>query len=267
MATYAIGDIQGCAATLQALLDLIRFDPDKDELWLVGDLVNRGPSSLQVLRLLKGFGSKVVSVLGNHDLYLLARAAKAVSARASDTLDSVLTAPDAPELLKWLSLRPLLYRRGEFVLVHAGLLPEWSIETAEFLAREAEEVLQGSQAPELLRTIAGKQGTLPPPGRLGVLAHALRVFTKIRTCTPRGELCTGFSGPPSQAPFPCRPWFDIPGRRNEGHTIVFGHWSALGCLIQPGIISLDTGCNWGGTLTAVRLEDRAKFEVALVDAP
>jgi len=264
MATFAIGDVHGCFATLEALLARIRFDPARDRLWLVGDLVNRGPRSLEVLRWARDLGEGAVVVLGNHDLHLLARAAGVERARRGDTLDEVLGAPDAEDLLGWLRSRPLLHREGSRVLVHAGLLPAWSAAEAEALAREVEVSLQGEEGPALL---AGMRRELPaawsenlPPFERRRLA--LAAFALLRTLTADGRPSFGFSGPPQEAPSECLPWWEPPSRREPGLTLVFGHWAALGAHLLPerGIVALDSGCAWGGPLTAYRLEDGALFQ-------
>jgi bis(5'-nucleosyl)-tetraphosphatase (symmetrical) len=266
MAVYAIGDIQGCFRTLQRLLARIRFDPARDRLWLVGDLVNRGPRSLQVLRWARGLGDRATIVLGNHDLHLIGSALGVRRAKRRDTLEPVLDAPDCDELVDWLLQRPLLHREGAYVLVHAGLLPSWSLSQAETLAREAETALR--QAPkktiEALRTrtpVHWRQG-LSPRARVRI---ALDSFTTLRTCSRSGRPCADFSGAPEAAPRGCRPWFEIPGRRSAAATVVCGHWAALGLRIQTGLLALDTGCVWGRVLTAVRLEDRAVFQEPLAD--
>lgn len=245
MATYAIGDIQGCHATLLSLLQKIRFDPRGDRLWLCGDLVNRGPSSLEVLRWARGLGDRVVAVLGNHDLHLLARWRGVVGAKPRDTLDEVLAAPDRDVLCEWLRERPLLYREGDLVLVHAGLLPSWTVEDAERLARGAEAELRGDGIVSLL-----SRGPRDP---------VVGPLTRIRTVRADGSLCD-HAGPPAEAPPGCVPWFDVPSRRSRDATIIFGHWSALGLYVAPGLYGLDTGCVWGRTLTALRLDDRVIFQ-------
>jgi bis(5'-nucleosyl)-tetraphosphatase (symmetrical) len=262
MSTIAVGDVQGCFATLKRLLEVAGFDPAKDRLWLTGDLVNRGPSSLEVLRWVRSLGDRVVCVLGNHDLHLLALAEGLVERRESDTLGPILKAPDRDELLGWLSSRPLVHHEPPFLLVHAGLHPRWTVETAIALGGEIHAALQSSLRPSILRAQALKRDAHPdnPLGRAGVLASALRVMTKIRTCTDRGEMCPRFSGPPERAPFPCRAWFDIPSRQSRDARVVFGHWSALGFRIHPDYISLDNGCVWGRPLMAVRIEDMAVFQ-------
>lgn len=263
MAIYAIGDIQGCYAELQQLLEKIRFDPAQDRIWLVGDLVNRGPDSLQVLRLIKSFGDSAVTVLGNHDLHLLAVAAGEAALHRSDTLDEVLHASDRDELLVWLRHRPLLHTERDCVLVHAGLLPQWSVSQAAGLAREVEDALRSDDYAKFFEHMYGNS----PHGwrddysgykRLRVITNA---FTRMRICTPLGEMEFKFKGEVEKIPQGYMPWFDLPKRRSRDATILFGHWSALGLKVTPNLIALDTGCLWGGTLTAIRLEDRQLFQV------
>ncbi len=254
MATYVIGDIQGCFITLQRLLDRLDFERGRDHLWLVGDLVNRGPDSLSVLRWAKELEEDggAIAVLGNHDLHLIACAEGLRSARRGDTLEAVLEAPDLDALREWLTSRPLLHREDDHVLVHAGLLPSWSLEEAERLANEAGRALRERETRiPLLEALYGK--------RKGVkkLRAILEAFTRVRTVSGTGELRRDFSGPPSQAPEGCRPWFEL-GTWKE--TVVFGHWAALGLHVSERLIGVDSGCVWGGSLTAVRLEDRAVFQ-------
>jgi bis(5'-nucleosyl)-tetraphosphatase (symmetrical) len=258
MATWAIGDIQGCHTTLRRLLERLRFDGGDDRLWLVGDLVNRGPGSLAVLRWARALGDRATVVLGNHDLHLLARGLGAAAAKPTDTLDEVLAAPDRDELLGWLRERPLLHREGELVLAHAGLLPEWTVEEAETQARDVERALRGPAATELLarprrhaprRWLSGLDEL--PRRQLALLA-----LTRLRTLTLHGEPEFEFTGPPDGAPAGHIPWFRMPGRRSAEATIVFGHWAALGLQLEPRHLALDSACVWGGALTAVRLDDR-----------
>jgi bis(5'-nucleosyl)-tetraphosphatase (symmetrical) len=258
VATYAIGDVQGCFATLMRLVERLPFDPERDRLWLAGDLVNRGPRSLDVLRWARAQGEHLTAVLGNHDLHLLARAEGLVPAKDGDTLDAVLAASDCDELLDWLRCRPLCHVEGDRVLVHAGLHPDWTLPAARAAAEQLELVFQGAKGErrELLAAIASGGGD--------PRAHAARVFTRIRLCTPAGELCPG-SGPPDEAPAGCVPWFRAPGRRSAGATIVFAHWSALGLLREPTLLGLDTGCVWGRELSCVRLEDRRVFQEPYAD--
>ncbi|MBN1773821.1 MAG: symmetrical bis(5'-nucleosyl)-tetraphosphatase [Deltaproteobacteria bacterium] len=267
MTTWAIGDIQGCHATLQRLLARIGFDARSDRLWLVGDLVNRGPGSLDVLRWAKELGDRAVVVLGNHDLHLLARGLGAAPAKPTDTLDEALAAPDRDTLLDWLRERPLLHRDGELALVHAGLLPEWTLDDAETQARDVERALRGPEAPELLgrprrhaprRWVAGLDDL--PRRQLAMLA-----LTRLRTLTLHGEPELEFSGPPDGAPDGRVPWFLMPGRRSAAATVVFGHWAALGLRLEPHYAALDSGCVWGGSLTALRLDDRTVVQQPTAD--
>lgn len=267
MATYAIGDIQGCFSSLQPLLAQIRFDPAQDRLWFVGDLVNRGPDSLRVLRYIKGLGSSAVTVLGNHDLFLLAIDAGLSSPRAKDTIQDILIAPDRNELISWLRHQRLLYREGPFVLVHAGLLPQWTIDEAVALAQEVEAVLRGPNHDHLLRALYPSNHlqwspTLTGPTRLATIT---KVLTRLRTCTPDGAMESSYTGPPSQAPAGFVPWFQIPTRKSTDATIVCGHWAAMGLHIEHNLLAIDSGCVWGRHLTAVRLEDRQIFQVACTD--
>jgi bis(5'-nucleosyl)-tetraphosphatase (symmetrical) len=245
MATYAIGDVQGCDVTLGRLLARCAFDPAADRLWLVGDLVNRGPRSLAVLRRVRALGDRAVVTLGNHDIHLLARRAGISAPKKRDTLDEVLAAPDCDLLCSWLAERPLLHRENGSVMVHAGLKPDWTIEDAERRARAVEACLRGGRLGDLLS------------GRERALADDLSVLTRIRTLYPDGTLAD-YDGPPAGAPTGALPWFAHP-RRSRDATIVFGHWAALGLHMRDGVIGLDTGCVWGRALTAVRLEDRAIY--------
>jgi bis(5'-nucleosyl)-tetraphosphatase (symmetrical) len=258
MALYAVGDIQGCFTTLQQLLQVIDFQPDRDKLWLVGDLVNRGPDSLRVLRWARDLGDAVTAVLGNHDLHLLARAAGVAEAKKRDTLDEVLAAADLPELMDWLRSRPLLHREGAYLMLHAGLLPQWTAGQALRQARQVEGVLRGPEWRQLLAAHA--KGEARDPDTAAQVAF-LGVVTRLRTCTVAGVPCSSFSGTPADAPPGCLPWFRVPGRQSTGVTCVVGHWAALGLRIEPGLIALDSGCVWGRELTAVRLGDGAVFQV------
>jgi bis(5'-nucleosyl)-tetraphosphatase (symmetrical) len=263
MSTYAIGDIQGCYNELRQLLEEIRFDSAQDRLWFVGDLVNRGPGSLQVLRFVKGLGDSAITVLGNHDLHLLAVAEGAAGLHHSDTLDEVLKAPDRDGLLYWLRQQRLLHAEGNYVLVHAGLLPQWSVETAEGLAREVENVLRGNDYAEFFARMYGNNphgwsDDLDGIKRLRVITNA---FTRLRICDAQGEMEFKFKGEVEKIPAGYMPWFEVPGRMSQEATVIFGHWSALGLKVTPNAIALDTGCLWGGPMTAFRLEDRQLFQV------
>jgi bis(5'-nucleosyl)-tetraphosphatase (symmetrical) len=262
MSTYVIGDIQGCHETLMRLVQRIRFDPRTDRLWFVGDLVNRGPQSLEVLRWVRGLGEAAITVLGNHDLHLLALADGLRKAKRRDTLQQVLDAPDRNELIHWLRHRPLLHREPPYLLVHAGLMPSWTEEHAEELARDVQETLRSERAWELLRWFQEGHPVVWSDDLKSVerLRVSLAVLTRLRTCTSDGRLCLEHAGPPAEAPAGCHPWFSLPGRRSAGTVVLFGHWSTLGLLQTPQAIGLDTGCLWGGALSAMRLEDRRIFQ-------
>lgn len=264
MAIYAVGDIQGCHTELVRLLEVIHFDPAQDQLWLVGDLVNRGPDSLAVLRLVKSLGDAAITVLGNHDLHLLAVAEGTASLGRSDTLDEVLGAPDRDELLDWLRNQRLLHVEGNFVLVHAGLSPDWTVVQAAQLAHEVETVLRGKDYAKFLAHMYGNQpktwsNDLTGYKRLRMITNAL---TRMRICTDTGAMEFRFKGEYSRIPDGYRAWYEVPGRASSRVTMIFGHWSALGLLVKDNIIALDTGCLWGGPLTAIRLEDRRVFQVS-----
>jgi len=262
MATYAIGDIQGCFRTFQRLLERIGFDPARDRVLLVGDMVNRGPQSLDVLRWAVRNQRAVRVVLGNHDLHLIARALGAAGRKKRDTLDDVLDARDRDDLIDWLRTRPLVHRENGHLLVHAGILPCWTAEDAERLSAEAEEALQSRDAVRILESL-GAQPERPWSEKLqGIerLRLIFQAFTRLRTCTRDGVPCLDFSGPPAEAPPGCRPWFEAPGRKEKDATVVFGHWAALGLYLGPRAIGLDTGAVWGNKLTAIRLKDRAVFQ-------
>ena len=264
MNTYAIGDIQGCYDSLRRLLDLCAFDPASDRLWLVGDLVNRGPKSLETLRLIRSFGDAALTVLGNHDLYLLMVAEGGAKFRGKDdTIQAVLDAPDADELLAWLRRQPLCHTEGEFCLVHAGLLPQWTAARARELSREVEEMLQGPRFHEFILNLWGSEPAawsddLTGWPRLRVIVNAM---TRMRFCTRQGAMEFKTKGKLANAPKGYVPWFDLPERQSADAVLVTGHWSALGLKITPNLLALDSGCLWGGHLTAVRLEDRQVFQV------
>jgi bis(5'-nucleosyl)-tetraphosphatase (symmetrical) len=259
---YAIGDIQGCMESLRALLARIDYQPGRDRLWLTGDLVNRGPRSLEVLRWARDQGESALVALGNHDLHLLARAAGVADRRPRDTIDDVLAAPDRDELVDWLRCRPIVVRDGRLLMVHAGLLPAWSIEQVEGLAREIEAELRGPSWAALLSEWRGAPSSWRPelaPGRRRALA--LSAMASLRTVTRDGAMRRDFNGQPDEAPPGCVPWFDHPDRRWRGEArVVFGHWAALGLLLRDDVAALDTGCVWGGKLTALRLDDGAVFQ-------
>ena len=262
MPTYVIGDIQGCYRTLRRLMERIGLRREEDRLWFVGDLVNRGTGSLEALRWVREMGDRAVTVLGNHDLHLLGVADGPRKKSPRDTLDGILAAPDRHELLGWLRNRPLLHREGAHVLVHAGILPSWSIEKAERLAHEAEEALRGAIYPKILKALSKRPPNRWQEGLKGIprIMAILAAFSRLRSCSPNGAMQLGFTGPPDQAPPGHIPWFRLRPRQSAQTTIYFGHWSALGLHQQDGVRALDTGCVWGGTLTALRLEDGKLFQ-------
>jgi bis(5'-nucleosyl)-tetraphosphatase (symmetrical) len=264
MATYAIGDVQGCFSSLERLVEHIAFDPAHDRLWFVGDLVNRGPESLRVLRFVKDLKHAAMTVLGNHDLFLIAAAAGVVSLRPKDTIADVLAADDGGELIDWLRHQRLLYRSDPFTLVHAGLLPQWTVDEAAVFASEVESALHGPDYHTLLRRLYRKPGPQWTSSLNGTdrLAAVTTVLTRLRTCSEAGIMESDYSGPPADAPAGFLPWYEIPGRRSETTTIVCGHWAALGLHLTENILALDSGCVWGRRLTAIRLEDRAVFQTA-----
>lgn len=269
MATYAIGDIQGCFDALRRLLDRIAFDPAVDRLWLAGDLVNRGPDSAETLRYVRGLGAAATTVLGNHDLHLLAVADGGKPGRR-DTLDDILKAPDRDELLHWLRQQPLMHTSadGRWHLLHAGLPPQWTISDAQACAREAEAALRGDEHSELLRRMYGDQPDHWDPHHRGVarLRFIINCFTRLRYCSAEGRIDPGPKGRPGTQDARLLPWFAVPGRRSANASILFGHWSTLGRVHWPEhkVWGLDTGCIWGGRLSALKLETR---ELESVDCP
>jgi len=263
MATYAIGDVQGSFEELRALLGAIAFDRNRDRLWFVGDLVNRGPASLATLRFVRELGEAAQVVLGNHDLHLLAVAHGLAELRDDDTLDEVLSAPDRNELLDWLRHRAMMHVEADYALVHAGLLPQWNVVKASGLAREVEAELRGPGYREFLARLYGSRPDrwseeLRGIDRLRLIVNAM---TRMRFCTPDGAMEFQTKGETVHAPSGYLPWFEVPNRKSESHTVIFGHWSALGLRIEPKVLALDTGCVWGGPLTALRLEDRWLVQV------
>jgi len=258
MAHYAIGDLQGCHAEFVALLDRLRFDPARDRLWLTGDLVNRGPDSLAALRAVRALGNAATVVLGNHDLHLLALAwAPATVKKREPELQAVLEAPDAAELLAWLAARPLLHRDRElgWTLIHAGLAPEWTLDEAEDCANEVSQALAGD-APALLGAMYGDRPDRWSRSLAGTdrLRFTINCLTRLRFVDADGRLLPHLKGAIASAPKGAIPWFRHPARRTRGERFVFGHWSALGYLAEPGLRAIDTGCVWGGSLTAIRLD-------------
>ena len=263
MATYAIGDIQGCFEALQRLLEKIDFDGRRDRLWLVGDLVNRGPQSLEVLRFVKSLGSAAITVLGNHDLHLIMLSEGSSKLRDDDTLERILAAEDRDELLAWLRALPLMHVENNFAMVHAGLLPQWTVKKARTLAGEVEAALRASNYRQFLAHMWGSEPAawredLTGWARLRVIVNAM---TRMRFCSPEGTMEFRTKGELASAPPGYLPWFEAPNRHSAEHILITGHWSALGLTITPNLLTLDSGCLWGGHLSAVRLEDRQVFQV------
>ncbi len=266
MALYAIGDLQGCHAEFMALLARIRFDPARDRLWLTGDLVNRGPDSLAALREVRSLGDSATVVLGNHDLHLLAMAfAPDTVKKREPELETVIDAPDAAELLAWLASRPLMHRDRKlgWTLIHAGLAPQWTLAQAEACAREVERAL-AQDAPALLAGMYGDRPDRWSPALEGIerLRFSVNCLTRLRFVDADGRLRLAHKGTVGDAPKDVMPWFRHPARKTKRDALVFGHWSALGYLSEPGLRCLDTGCVWGGALTALRL-DREEEPVSL----
>ena len=261
MATYAIGDIQGCYDPLRRLLDEIHFDPDSDRLWLTGDLVNRGPKSLKTLRFVRSLGDAAVTVLGNHDLHLLALASETLDFGSRfETLEKVLRAPDRDELIDWLRHRPIAHYDENLntLLVHAGTHPKWSVKKTLDRAAEVENALQSKKYETVLEKMYGNtprkwSGELKGYRRLRFIINTL---TRMRMMTSSMGLNFTHTGSPWNARKDLRPWFDFDAPESGNTRVVFGHWSALGLVVLPELISLDTGCVWGRQLTAVRLDKR-----------
>jgi bis(5'-nucleosyl)-tetraphosphatase (symmetrical) len=268
MSTYAIGDLQGCFASLQTLLDKIAFDNTRDKLWLVGDLVNRGPESLECLRFVRKLGDRAVVVLGNHDLHLLAVAEGISKVSRRDTIQPILDAPDRDELLDWLCQQKLLHVDGDFLMVHAGLLPQWSLAQAQMLASEVETLLRSPDRGVLLKNMYGNEpnrwdDTLTGGARQRVITNAM---TRMRVLNANDKLNLEFKGELEAIPPGFTPWFTKRHPSFADKTILAGHWSALGLHVTPNFIGLDSGCAWGRQLTAVRLEDRAIFQVGCTES-
>jgi bis(5'-nucleosyl)-tetraphosphatase (symmetrical) len=259
MATYAIGDVQGCYDELQALLARIGFNASQDRLWFVGDLVNRGPKSLAVLRFVRELGERAITVLGNHDLHLITQYEGFEKKRKDDTFTDVLDAPDARELIDWLRARPMMHLEGNWAMVHAGLLPTWTIEKADSLAREAEHALRATGYRDFLANMYGSKpvrwdDALAGWDRLRVIVNAM---TRMRFCKPDGEMDFHTTGKTPPTGFLA--WHQT--RKNPEQKIVFGHWSTAGLQLDERVAGIDTGCIWGGPLTALRLEDRWLVQV------
>lgn len=263
MTTYALGDVQGCQPQMHELLEMIDRESPHAKLLFAGDLVNRGPNSLDALRQVRNMEEKAVTVLGNHDLHLLAVAAGIQTMKPGDSIQPILEAPDRDELIDWLRHRPMAYTDDRHLLVHAGVLPQWDLNKTMELAHEVEMVLQGSDWKDFLKEMYGNvpnkwDDSLTGTARLRCIVNGL---TRLRFCRADGEMEFASKMGTSEAPSGYMPWFDVPDRKTWNVTVVFGHWSTLGLLLREKLIALDTGCVWGGELTAVRLEDRAVFQV------
>jgi bis(5'-nucleosyl)-tetraphosphatase (symmetrical) len=265
MATWAIGDVHGCYRSLRRLLRR-RAMSRSDRLWFVGDLVNRGPRSLETLRYVADLGERATVVLGNHDLHYLARAAGVGEERKRDTLDRLLAARDGDALAAWLRARPLVVRHGSSVLLHAGVLASWTLREIDRRARQCERALRGADSAAYLRAYRprGTAAELPQAVDREVLED-LRVLTLLRSVTAGGEPRYDFTGPPDQLPSGRLAWHELPKRKSAAATIVCGHWAAQGLLLRQGLVALDTGCAWGGALTAIRLGDCRVEQTGNVD--
>ncbi len=263
MTTYAIGDLQGCNTQLTALLEKIDAHSPDAQLIFVGDIVNRGPQSLAALRQVRALGKRARIVLGNHDLNLLAVASGLRKPHASDTMDDILQASDRDDLLTWLRHQPLALEQDGHLCVHAGVLPQWTMQQTLYLSREVEAALQGAEWVEFLKTMYGNtpaqwNDALQGADRLRVIVNAL---TRVRFCHPDASMDFKTAEGLDSAPAGLVPWFDLPDRKTAGTPVVFGHWSTLGLMLRTDLIGLDTGCVWGGKLTAVNLQDRSVLQV------
>lgn len=267
---FLIGDVQGCCGPLDRMLDEIGYSPSRDHIWLLGDLVNRGPLSLQTLRRLSALGASADSLLGNHDLHLLAVADGAQRVKRQDTLDDILCAPDREALLAWLRSQRMAATEEGWLLVHAGVAPQWTPDLVLSVAAEVEEVLRGPQRVAFMHALYGDRparwkSRLEGHDRLRFIVNAL---TRMRFCTDDGRLELTIKEGAAGAPPGYMPWFDVPGRRTAGTPVAFGHWSTLGLLDRPDVLCLDSGCVWGGALTAARIDGgrRELFQVACPQA-
>ncbi len=270
MAIYAIGDIQGCYDELIQLLEKINFKDDRDQLWFTGDLVNRGPKSLQTMRMIRAMDANATVVLGNHDLHLLATAYDHLKPGKKDTLDAVLQAPDRGELFEWLRFRPLIHVDNDLdlAMVHAGLHPDWSIGKAQSLAHEVESILRSDKHIDFYKHMYGDKpriwsDTLNGWSRLRFITN---IFTRLRYCDKAGRTSMNTKGAPGTQPKGLHPWFEIKNRRSKNSQIIFGHWSTLAqlngysyCNVYP----LDTGCLWGGKLTAMRIDEKPFTRISI----
>jgi bis(5'-nucleosyl)-tetraphosphatase (symmetrical) len=269
MSTFAIGDVQGCYDDLRRLLDHIAFDPGCDRLWLVGDLVNRGPQSAATLRFVKSLGSAATAILGNHDLHTMVVAAGVRDPHHGDTIDDILSASDRDELLHWLRHCPLMHHEGSNAMVHAGLLPQWTVAEARRLAGEVEVVLRSDEHGEFFRHMYGNKprrwkNSLTGYDRLRVIVNAM---TRLRLCDDGGGMEFAHKTAPVDMPDGYQPWFDMEGRRGTDARVIFGHWAALGVMVRADVACLDAGCVWGRELTAMKLDDSTLYSVDSTTTP
>ncbi|MCP1622092.1 symmetrical bis(5'-nucleosyl)-tetraphosphatase [Pseudomonas nitroreducens] len=273
MATYAVGDLQGCLEPLKCLLEQVKFDPAQDKLWLVGDLVNRGPASLETLRFLYGMRDSLVCVLGNHDLHLIAVAYNAERLKKNDTLREIVEAPDCAQLIEWLRQMPLVHHdaQRDITLVHAGIPPQWDIDKSLQRAAEVEAALRDdAQLPMFLDGMYGNEPAkwdkkLTGIARLRVITN---YFTRMRFCTPEGKLDLKSKEGLDTAPPGYAPWFSYAERKAAGRKIIFGHWAALeGQCNVPGLFALDTGCVWGGSMTLMNIDTLERIHCSCADKP
>ncbi len=266
MATFLIGDIQGCYDPLQRLLEKINFDPATDSLWCPGDLVNRGGNSLEVLRLLEGLGDNFIMTLGNHDLYLLAEHYRYRDDRSPNPeINAILQAPDRLKLLDWMQRQPLAHWSGEHqvLMVHAGVIPQWTVQQTLSCAAEVERDLQSGKSRKFFARMRKSRVRKWQDGRTGWKRRQLisSILTRLRFCDHNGKILPGASGPPGTQPPSYRPWFRHEHRQTRNITIAFGHWAALGLQVEDRLLGVDSACVWGGRLSAIRLEDRKVFQV------
>jgi len=271
MAIYAIGDIQGCYDQLRRLLDTLSFDPARDEVWFVGDLVNRGPDSLKTLRFVKSLDDSAITVLGNHDLHLLALGAGNMRQEKKSNLDPVLRASDRDELLNWLRHRPLMHydARKNFALIHAGLPPQWDLMDALECAHEVETVLQSPSYEDYLHAMYGDEPARWSRSLTGMdrLRFITNCFTRLRYCQTDGTLALREKGRPGAQRSANLPWFAVPGRATSDIRIIFGHWSTLGYATKHNTWSLDSGCVWNGKLTAIQVQKKKPIEPISISCP
>lgn len=262
--TYVIGDVHGCLKQLDQLLAIIERETPDAKLLFTGDIINRGPDSLGVLRRIMAMEDRAQMVLGNHDLHLLGIAAGIRKMKSGDTVKPIFDAPDCAELLDWFRSRPMAYPVGDDgILVHAGLLPQWTRKKALVLADELQSVLCSGKWQALMADMYGNKPNQWDDDLQGMdrLRCIINSFTRLRFCSAKGRMEFDAKLGPETAPKGYMPWFDVPGRKSKGSLVIFGHWSTLGLLNRPNLLAVDTGCLWGGALTAVRLDDRAVFQV------